>query len=79
MAINLKSVFWVTKHGIPHCGARRRLHHQQGSGLALAGFTRPRMLHARRARSSRDQVAAIQFAGTRSLHVIHPGHCRHAA
>jgi len=41
MAINLKSVFWVTKHGIPH------LQHAGGGSIinmgsvsALAGFTR---------------------------------------
>src|SRR2546428_13006583 len=41
MAINLKSVFWVTKHGIPHLktaggGAIILV----GSVFALAGFTR---------------------------------------
>ena len=44
MAINLKSVFWVTKHGIPHLkaagGGSIIL---IGSVSALAGFTRPLM------------------------------------
>src|SRR6185436_11029050 len=41
MAINLKSVFWVTKHGIPHlrtAGGGSII--MMGSVSALAGFTR---------------------------------------
>ena len=41
MAINLKSVFWVTKHGIPHlknAGGGSIIN--MGSVSALAGFTR---------------------------------------
>src|SRR2546425_2125965 len=43
MAINLKSVFWVTKHGIPHlqrAGGGSIIN--MGSVSALAGFTRAR-------------------------------------
>ena len=41
MAINLKSVFWVTKHGIPHLKtARAGSIIMMGSVSALAGFTR---------------------------------------
>src|SRR4030095_532352 len=41
MAINLKSVFWITKHGIPHlkrAGGGSVI--MMGSVSALAGFTR---------------------------------------
>lgn len=77
MAINLKSVFWVTKHGIPHLraagGGSIIL---VGSVSALAGFTRAQDAYtaAKGALISLNKSLAIQFAGDgiRS-NVIHPG------
>jgi len=77
MGINLKSVFWVTKHGIPHL--------QKGGGgsiilvgsvSALAGFTRAQDAYtaAKGALIALNKSLAIQFArdGVRS-NIIHPG------
>jgi len=77
MAINLKSVFWVTKYGIPHLqaagGGSIIL---IGSVSALAGFTRAQDAYtaAKGALISLNKSLAIQFAkdGIRS-NVIHPG------
>jgi NAD(P)-dependent dehydrogenase (short-subunit alcohol dehydrogenase family) len=77
MAINLKSVFWVTKHGIPHLrkagGGSIVL---VGSVSALAGFTRAQDAYtaAKGALISLNKSLAIQFArdGIRS-NIIHPG------
>jgi len=77
MAINLKSVFWVTKHGIPHLrkagGGSVIL---VGSVSALAGFTRAQDAYtaAKGALISLNKSLAIQFAkdGVRS-NIIHPG------
>jgi NAD(P)-dependent dehydrogenase (short-subunit alcohol dehydrogenase family) len=77
MAINLKSVFWVTKHGIPHLraagGGSIIL---VGSVSALAGFTRAQDAYtaAKGALISLNKSLAIQFAkdGIRS-NIIHPG------
>ena len=77
MGINLKSVFWVTKHGIPHLraaggGAIILI----GSVSALAGFTRAQDAYtaAKGALISLNKSLAIQFArdNIRS-NVIHPG------
>ena len=77
MGINLKSVFWVTKHGIPHLraagGGSIIL---VGSVSALAGFTRAQDAYtaAKGALISLNKSLAIQFAkdNIRS-NVIHPG------
>lgn len=77
MAVNLKSVFWVTKHGIPHLrragGGSIIL---MGSVSALAGFTRAQDAYtaAKGALISLTKSLAIQFAkeGIR-CNVIHPG------
>ncbi|HVQ75795.1 MAG TPA: SDR family NAD(P)-dependent oxidoreductase [Candidatus Binatia bacterium] len=77
MAINLKSVFWVTKHGIPHLrqagGGSIVL---VGSVSALAGFTRAQDAYtaAKGALIALNRSLAIQFArdGIRS-NIIHPG------
>jgi NAD(P)-dependent dehydrogenase (short-subunit alcohol dehydrogenase family) len=77
MAINLKSVFWVTKHGIPHLrtagGGSIVL---VGSVSALAGFTRAQDAYtaAKGALISLNKSLAIQFArdNIRS-NIIHPG------
>ncbi|MBI1848025.1 MAG: SDR family oxidoreductase [Candidatus Rokubacteria bacterium] len=77
MAINLKSVFWVTKHGIPHLrragGGSIIL---MGSVSALAGFTRAQDAYtaAKGALISLTKSLAIQFArdGIR-CNIIHPG------
>jgi NAD(P)-dependent dehydrogenase (short-subunit alcohol dehydrogenase family) len=77
MAINLKSVFWVTKYGIPHLrtagGGSIIL---VGSVSALAGFTRAQDAYtaAKGALISLNRSLAIQFAkdNIRS-NVIHPG------
>ena len=77
MAINLKSVFWVAKHGIPHLraagGGSIIL---VGSVSALAGFTRAQDAYtaAKGALISLNKSLAIQFArdGIRS-NIIHPG------
>jgi NAD(P)-dependent dehydrogenase (short-subunit alcohol dehydrogenase family) len=77
MAINLKSVFWVTKHGIPHlqrAGGGSIV--MMGSVSALAGFTRAQDAYtaAKGALISLTRSLAIQFArdGIR-CNVIHPG------
>ncbi len=77
MAINLKSVLWVTKYGIPHLrsagGGSIIL---VGSVSALAGFTRAQDAYtaAKGALISLNKSLAIQFArdGIRS-NIIHPG------
>ncbi len=77
MEINLKSVFWVTKYGIPHLraagGGSIIL---VGSVSALAGFTRAQDAYtaAKGALISLNKSLAIQFAkdNIRS-NVIHPG------
>src|SRR6266536_6598673 len=77
MAINLKSVFWVTKHGIPHLrragGGAIVL---MGSVSALAGFTRAQDAYtaAKGGLISLTRSLAIQFArdGIR-CNIIHPG------
>ena len=77
MAINLKSVFWVTKYGIP------RLREAGGGSIvligsvsALAGFTRAQDAYtaAKGALISLNKSLAIQFArdGIR-CNIIHPG------
>jgi len=77
MAINLKSVFWVTKHGIPELrkvgGGSIIL---MGSVSALAGFTRAQDAYtaAKGALISLGKSLAIQFAKDRiRCNVIHPG------
>jgi NAD(P)-dependent dehydrogenase (short-subunit alcohol dehydrogenase family) len=77
MAINLKSVFWVTKHGIPHLqkagGGSIVL---VGSVSALAGFTRAQDAYtaAKGALISLNKSLAIQFAKDRiRSNIIHPG------
>ena len=77
MAINLKSVFWVTKHGIPHlqrAGGGSVI--VMGSVSALVGFTRAQDAYtaAKGALISLNKSLAIQFAkdGIRS-NIIHPG------
>jgi NAD(P)-dependent dehydrogenase (short-subunit alcohol dehydrogenase family) len=77
MAINLKSVFWVTKHGIPHLraagGGSIIL---VGSVSALAGFTRAQDAYtaAKGGLIALNKSLAIQFArdNIRS-NIIHPG------
>ena len=77
MAINLKSVFWVTKYGIPHLqqagGGSIIL---VGSVSALAGFTRAQDAYtaAKGALISLNKSLAIQFAKDRiRSNIIHPG------
>ncbi|PYM17893.1 MAG: short-chain dehydrogenase [Candidatus Rokuibacteriota bacterium] len=77
MAINLKSVFWVTKHGIPHLqragGGSIVL---MGSVSALVGFTRAQDAYtcAKGALISLTKSLAIQFAKDRiRCNIIHPG------
>jgi NAD(P)-dependent dehydrogenase (short-subunit alcohol dehydrogenase family) len=77
MAINLKSVLWVTKHGIPHLraagGGSIIL---MGSVSALAGFTRAQDAYtaAKGALIALTRSLAIQFARDRiRCNVIHPG------
>src|SRR6185436_14595482 len=65
MAINLKSVFWVTKHVIPHlrtAGGGSIV--MMGSVSALAGFTRAQDAYtaAKGALISLTKSLAIQFA-----------------
>jgi NAD(P)-dependent dehydrogenase (short-subunit alcohol dehydrogenase family) len=77
MGINLKSVFWVTKYGIP------RLRDAGGGSViligsvsALAGFTRAQDAYtaAKGALISLTKSLAIQFAPDRiRCNVIHPG------
>jgi NAD(P)-dependent dehydrogenase (short-subunit alcohol dehydrogenase family) len=77
MAINLKSVFWVTKHGIPHLKrARGGSVILMGSVSALAGFTRAQDAYtaAKGALISLTKSLAIQFARDNiRCNVIHPG------
>ena len=77
MGINLKSVFWVTKHGIPHLqkagGGSIIL---VGSVSALAGFTRAQDAYtaAKGALISLNKSLAIQFAKDQiRSNIIHPG------
>jgi NAD(P)-dependent dehydrogenase (short-subunit alcohol dehydrogenase family) len=77
MGINLKSVFWVTKHGIPHLqkagGGSVIL---VGSVSALAGFTRAQDAYtaAKGALISLNKSLAIQFAKDNiRCNIIHPG------
>jgi NAD(P)-dependent dehydrogenase (short-subunit alcohol dehydrogenase family) len=77
MAINLKSVFWVTKYGIPHlqrAGGGSIIN--MGSVSALAGFTRAQDAYtaAKGALISLTKSLAIQFARDKiRCNVIHPG------
>jgi NAD(P)-dependent dehydrogenase (short-subunit alcohol dehydrogenase family) len=77
MAINLKSVFWITKYGIPHLqragGGSIIL---VGSVSALAGFTRAQDAYtaAKGALISLNKSLAIQFAKDKiRSNIIHPG------
>ncbi|MBI4636870.1 MAG: SDR family oxidoreductase [Candidatus Rokubacteria bacterium] len=77
VAINLKSVFWVTKHGVPHlrrAGGGSIIN--MGSVSALVGFTRAQDAYtaAKGALISLTKSLAIQFArdGIR-CNIIHPG------
>src|SRR5438128_1672321 len=71
MAINLKSVFWATKHGIPHLQRAGG-----GSVSALVGFTRAQDAYtaAKGGLISLTKSLAIQFARDRvRCNIIHPG------
>jgi NAD(P)-dependent dehydrogenase (short-subunit alcohol dehydrogenase family) len=77
MAINLKSVFWVTKYGVPHLraagGGSIVL---VGSVSALAGFTRAQDAYtaAKGALIALNKSLAIQFAKDNvRCNIIHPG------
>src|SRR5262245_29805243 len=77
MAINLKSVFWVTKYGIPHVrkagGGSIIL---VGSVSALAGFTRAQDAYtaAKGALIALNKSLAIQFAKDQiRSNIVHPG------
>jgi NAD(P)-dependent dehydrogenase (short-subunit alcohol dehydrogenase family) len=77
MAINLKSVFWVTKHGIPHlqrAGGGSIVN--VGSVSALVGFTRAQDAYtsAKGALISLTKSLAIQFGKDHvRCNIIHPG------
>ncbi len=77
MAINLKSVFWVAKHGIPHlqrAGGGSII--IMGSVSALVGFTRAQDAYtaAKGGLISLTKSLAIQFARDRiRCNIIHPG------
>ncbi|MGH7324135.1 MAG: SDR family NAD(P)-dependent oxidoreductase [Candidatus Rokuibacteriota bacterium] len=77
MAINLKAVFWVTKHGIPRlraAGGGSVI--IMGSVSALAGFTRAQDAYtaAKGGLISLTKSLAIQFAKDRiRCNIIHPG------
>ncbi len=77
MGINLKSVFWVTKHGIPHlraAGGGSIIN--VGSVSGLVGFTRAQDAYtaAKGALIALTKSLAIQFARDRiRANVIHPG------
>ena len=60
MAINLKSVFWVTKHGIPHLQrGGRRVHHPHGLGVGARGIhPRPGRLYRGQGRPHLAQQVA---------------------
>jgi NAD(P)-dependent dehydrogenase (short-subunit alcohol dehydrogenase family) len=77
MAINLKSVFWVTKHGIPHLrAAGGGAIVNVGSVSALVGFTRAQDAYtaAKGALISLTKSLAVQFAADRiRCNIIHPG------
>jgi len=77
MAINLKSVFWVTKYGIPQLrAAGGGSIVMMGSVSALAGFTRAQDAYtsAKGALISLTKSLAIQFAKDRiRCNIIHPG------
>jgi NAD(P)-dependent dehydrogenase (short-subunit alcohol dehydrogenase family) len=77
MAVNLKSVFWVTKYGIPHLqragGGSIIL---IGSVSALVGFIRAQDTYtaAKGALISLNKSLAIQFAKDKiRSNIIHPG------
>ena len=77
VAINLKSVFWLTKHGIPHLqragGGSVVI---MGSVSALVGFTRAQDAYtaAKGGLISLTKSLAIQFAKDRiRCNIIHPG------
>ncbi len=77
VAVNLKSVFWVTKHGIPHlrkAGGGSII--VTGSVSALVGFTRAQDAYtaAKGALISLTRSLAIQLARDRiRCNIIHPG------
>src|SRR5438046_3961249 len=77
MSINLKSVFWLTKHGIPHlrrAGGGSVI--VMGSVSALVGFTRAQDAYtaAKGGLISLTKSLAIQFARDRvRCNIIHPG------
>jgi NAD(P)-dependent dehydrogenase (short-subunit alcohol dehydrogenase family) len=77
MAINLKSVFWVTKYGIPHlqeAGGGSIIN--VGSVSALVGFSRAQDAYtaAKGALISLTKSLAIQFGKDRiRCNIIHPG------
>jgi NAD(P)-dependent dehydrogenase (short-subunit alcohol dehydrogenase family) len=77
IGINLKSVFWVTKYGIPHlraAGGGSVI--IMGSVSALVGFTRAQDAYtaAKGALISLTKSLAIQFAKDRvRCNIIHPG------
>jgi NAD(P)-dependent dehydrogenase (short-subunit alcohol dehydrogenase family) len=77
MAINLKSVFWVTKHGIPHlqrAGGGSIIN--IGSVSGLVGFTRAQDAYtaAKGALIALTRSLAIQFAKDQiRCNLIHPG------
>ena len=77
MDINLKSTFWLCKHGIPHLrragGGSIIL---AGSVSALAGFTRAQDAYtaAKGALISLNKSLAVQFAPNNiRCNIIHPG------
>jgi NAD(P)-dependent dehydrogenase (short-subunit alcohol dehydrogenase family) len=77
MAVNLKSVFWVTKYGIPYlkaAGGGSVI--IMGSVSALVGFTRAQDAYtaAKGGLISLTKSLAIQFARDRiRCNIIHPG------
>ncbi|HMH54257.1 MAG TPA: SDR family NAD(P)-dependent oxidoreductase [Candidatus Acidoferrum sp.] len=77
IAINLKSVFWLTKHGIPElqrAGGGSVI--VMGSVSALVGFTRAQDAYtaAKGGLISLTKSLAIQFAKDRiRCNIIHPG------
>jgi NAD(P)-dependent dehydrogenase (short-subunit alcohol dehydrogenase family) len=77
VAINLKSVFWLTKHGIPElqrAGGGSVI--VMGSVSALVGFTRAQDAYtaAKGGLISLTKSLAIQFAKDRiRCNIIHPG------
>jgi len=77
IGINLKSVFWATKHGIPHLrrsgGGSIVI---MGSVSALVGFTRAQDAYtaAKGGLISLTKSLAVQFAKDRiRCNIIHPG------